>query len=263
MRVILHADDFGFDQDTFEATVECFENGSLSSASIMPTCPFAEDAIEYARTHSQYSFGVHQTYVDGLKPASAAITIPSLVDEKGLFLDSRIIRKKGLLLKIKKDEILCESNAQKSILQDNGVRVSHLDSHGHIHKLPSFLLAMRHMIIDGQERLRLRSVQNMFLQPPSWKSPTTILNNVFRWYIKHHFLTTDYFYMPANRFDTNWGRCILKQMDSLPQEATIEIGVHPGHKEPWRQHEYDDINEFASLLRGSRRHEIINWTDIH
>ena len=205
MKVILHADDFGYDKDTLDATIECFERGSLTSATIMPTCDAAEEAMAYARLHPEFSFGVHQTYVDGLKPASDAGDIPTLVDENGLFLDSNIVRKKALLIKAKPSEILRESEAQKTILASNGVKVSHLDSHGHLHKFPSFLLAMRKMAIEGQPKLKLRSVQDIFINKPSWKSPTTILNNVFRSYIKHNFLTTDYFYMSANQMDTDWG----------------------------------------------------------
>ena len=262
MKVILHADDFGFDKDTVQATIECFENGSLTSATIMPTCIAADLALEYAKRHPEFSFGVHQTYVDGLNPACDAKEIPTLTDEDGLFLESNIVRKKAILLKVNKKEIVKESNAQKVILENYGVKVSHLDSHGHLHKFPSFLLAMKQMKIDGQKKLKLRSVQDIFINNPSATSPITMLNNMFRWYIKKNFLTTDYFYMSANALDTNWGEKILKKMNALPQEATIEIGVHPGHQEEWRQHEFDDINLFAAMLKDSGRHKIINWNDI-
>ena len=262
MRVILHADDFGFDKDTTEATIECFERGSLTSATIMPTCKAADIAIDYAKKHSEYSFGVHQTYVDGLKPACDATEISSLTDEYGLFEESNIVRKKALMLQLKRDDIVKESNAQKAILECYGLKVSHLDSHGHLHKFPSFLLAMRQMRIEGQKKLKLRSVQNIFINRPSPTSPSTILNNVFRWYIKKHFVTTDFFYMSANALDTNWGAEILRQMNNLPQDATIEVGVHPGHQEEWRQHEFDDINDFAAILRDSKKHELITWNDL-
>lgn len=49
MRVILHADDFGYDKDTLEATIDCFERGALSSASIMVNCEASEKAFSYAK----------------------------------------------------------------------------------------------------------------------------------------------------------------------------------------------------------------------
>lgn len=44
MNVILHADDFGYDDDTLEATIECFEKGALSSCSVMVNCKASERA---------------------------------------------------------------------------------------------------------------------------------------------------------------------------------------------------------------------------
>ena len=46
MKVILHSDDFGFDKDTLEATIDCFEKGALTSATIMVNCEATEEAFE-------------------------------------------------------------------------------------------------------------------------------------------------------------------------------------------------------------------------
>ena len=49
MKVILHADDFGFNEETTRATIECFERGVLTSATIMVNCEASEMAIDYAK----------------------------------------------------------------------------------------------------------------------------------------------------------------------------------------------------------------------
>ena len=36
MQLIVNADDFGLSDDTADATIECFERGALTSATIMP-----------------------------------------------------------------------------------------------------------------------------------------------------------------------------------------------------------------------------------
>ena len=41
MRLVLNADDFGYSDDTVEATIECFACGALTSATIMPAMPAA------------------------------------------------------------------------------------------------------------------------------------------------------------------------------------------------------------------------------
>lgn len=88
-----------------------------------------------------------------------------------------------------------------------------------------------------------------------------VLNMLFDWYIVHNFKTTDAFYMSANSMDTNWAKSVLNMIDELPDNATVEVGVHPGHCEDWRQHEYDDIFEFATLVRKSK-HKIITWKEV-
>lgn len=263
MRVILHADDFGYDKDTTAATIELLEVGALSSATIMATMPATEDAMAYATEHPEHSFGVHLTYVDGLKPAILDAET-SLTNEKGLFYPSNDVRKKAILLKLKKYEIVEESLAQIEKVRAAGVKISHLDSHGHLHKFPSFLAALPE-VKKRSGIQRVRRVQNIFLQKPGL-FPTSILNSCFDWRIAHSCKTTDYFYMSANNMDTGWADAVLKQMDTLPQSAIIEIGVHPGHadteEERWRIAEYNDIKEFAQKLRANGKHQIITWNEV-
>ena len=263
MKVILHADDFGYDKDTTQATIELLESGSLTSATIMATMPAAEDAIAYAAAHKQYSFGVHLTYVDGLKPALQKDG-STLLDANGLFYPSNDVRKKAIKLALKKEDIVEESLAQIEIIRKGGVEISHLDSHGHLHKFPSFLFALPE-IKKRSGISRVRRVQNVFLQKPRL-SPTTILNRCFDWRIAHSCKTTNYFYMSANNMETGWADALLEQMERLPQDSIIEVGVHPGHadteEERWRIAEYRDMVDFADKIRKQRNHQIITWKDV-
>lgn len=262
MKIILHADDFGYDKDTTAATIELLESGCLSSASIMATMPAAKEALVYAAKHPEHSYGVHLTYVDGLQPASLGKGT-SLTDNNGVFYLSNDVRKKAILFKLKKKEIVEESMAQIGLVREAGVEISHLDSHGHLHKFPSFL----HSLPEIKKRSgikRVRRVQNVFLQKPAL-SPISVLNKVFDWRIAHNCTTTNFFYMSANNMDTGWADALLCQMEKMPQDAIIEIGVHPGHadteEEHWRIAEYNDICEFAEKLR-KKNHLIINWNQL-
>ena len=263
MKVILHADDFGYDKDTTAATIELLENGALTSATIMPTMPAAEEAIAYAAAHRQFSFGVHLTYVDGLKPALQKEG-SALLDAKGLFYPSNEVRKKAIKLALKIDDIIDESLAQIAIVRKGGVKISHLDSHGHLHKFPSFLAALP-KIKNRSGIERVRRVQNVFLHKPGL-SPTTILNCCFDWCISHTCRTTDYFYMSANNMETKWSDALLEQMKLLPQNAIIEVGVHPGHADTendrWRISEYRDVMDFAEKIRKQGKHQIITWKEV-
>lgn len=260
MKVILHADDFGFNEDSCKATIECLEKGALSSATIMVNCEASNMALDYAKNHPEKSFGVHLTYVDELTPVSAPNHINSLVDKNGVFLSSAIISMKALRFGLSTKEVIKETLAQIEKMKNAGCNISHLDSHGHMHKFPQMLSALTKIKMSNPG-LRVRRVQNVFVEDTNI-GPTKILNALLDSYISHTFLTTEYFYMPANHFDVNWSDAILTKMDNLPQDSTIEIGVHPGHKEEWRQHEYDDIIDFATKLRASEKHQIINWNQI-
>lgn len=262
MKVILHSDDFGFDKDTLEATIECFDKGALTSCTVMANCEASEEAFEYARKHPEFSYGVHLTYVDGLKPIMPAKEIPAFVDETGCFLPSNAVRKLAMLMKLPRKQVIAESQAQIDKLEKAGVKVSHLDSHGHLHKFLSIMYSLKYLKVGGQSVNKVRATQNIYVVKPSWISPVYWLNKYFNFYLKKTFKNPQFFYMSANNMDTGWADCILAQMDKLPKNAVIEIGVHPGHKEEWRQHEYDDIIDFATKLRKSGKHEIINWNQI-
>ncbi|MCD8182164.1 MAG: ChbG/HpnK family deacetylase [Bacteroides sp.] len=259
MKIILHADDFGYDADTCRATIDCFEKGYLTSATIMANMPATEMALSYARQHPEYNFGVHLTYMDNPSPLAPPASIPSLVNTYGRVLPSGTMRKKGLLLLAKKKDIITESLRQINALKEAGIPVSHLDSHGHIHKFPAFLSALKQ--VSKQTGIgRVRRVQNIHLHEPS-AGLTSALNASFDRYIARHFTTTDFFYMAANCMDTHWSRPVLQQMASLAHDQTLEIGVHPGLTEEWRRHEYEDIREFAKSVL-SEGHELINWNQL-
>jgi len=63
VRIVVNADDFGASAETVAATIEAFEEGALTSATIMPTMPAAGEALAYARDRPDRSFGVHLTFV--------------------------------------------------------------------------------------------------------------------------------------------------------------------------------------------------------
>ena len=257
MRIIANADDFGLSISTVEATIEGFESGALTSATIMVNLPGTAKALEYAKAHPEFSFGVHLIYcTDDLeRPLCPPESIRDLVTETGAFYDSNSVRKRALLGKIAKDQIACETEAQLAILSDSGIPISHVDSHGHLHKFPLFQKALRPVLAKlGIQRVR--SIQNVFLKNPR-KKPTYWLGKLWRRSIKAHFLTTPYFYMPAASGDVRWSDALLAQIDL---DGMLEVGVHPGPKE-WRYQELVDMQEFAVQAK-ERGHEFVTWRSV-
>lgn len=257
MRVITNADDFGMNDELVEATIECFERGSLTSATIMPRMPGTEKAVAYARSRPDLSFGVHLTFVcDTVEaPISDAASLPTLVGPDGRFLPSNRVRVMGLRNRIPVDEIARETEAQVRSLLDRGIRISHVDSHGHLHKFRPFRRALA-LVLPGLGVRRVRSAQDVYLKRPL-KSFNYWYGKVWRMKLRAAFETTDHFYMPSSTWDTNWGEPLLKVMRGL-SGSTIEVGVHPGFSESWRSDERTSLHAFADAAR-REGHAIIGW----
>ena len=259
MRIVLHADDFGASADTVRATIECFEQGALTSATIMPTMSAADTALEFARTRPDLSFGVHLTFVgDGdERPASDPGDVPALVDESGRLLATTPVRLRALLRRLPAEQIEREIAAQISAVQGRGVEVTHVDSHRHLHKLAPFRNALRRVLPRfGIERVR--TVQDVYLSRPLLGA-TYWVGSLWRRPLRRSFRTTDHFYMPASTGDLGWADDLLRRVGGLPG-ATLEVGVHPG-LDGWR----DD--ERRSAVRLSARaaelgHELVSWREI-
>ena len=259
MRIILNADDFGLDDDTVAATVECFEAGALTSATIMPKMPATARAVEYARANPRFSFGAHLTFVADTveRPFSAPGDIPALVRPDGRFVASNDLRMRALRGKVPVEQIEREMAAQIQFLVDQGVRLSHVDSHGHLHKFKPFVEAMRRVLPRFAIR-RVRSAQDVYLRRPL-KSPTYWLGGVWRRRIGRHFVTTDHLFMGNSPEDAR--RLADGELIPLLSGETIEVGVHPGRAAAWR-----DAERIAALAFAPRAvaagHTLVTWNDL-
>jgi predicted glycoside hydrolase/deacetylase ChbG (UPF0249 family) len=255
MRIVLHADDFGASADTVRATIECFEQGALTSASIMPAMPATAEAVDYARAHPELDVGVHLTFVGegDERPLSPPEEISGLVDENGRFLATRTIRLRALARRLPVEQIAREMTAQISAVRDDGVEISHVDSHRHVHKLPSFREALARVLpAFGIERVR--AVQDVYLRKPR-KSPTYWLGGRWQKALAREFRTTTHMYMPTSAGDLAWEQPLTEIARGL--DGTLEVGVHPGYGD-WRDGERASVLAFAELARRDG-HELVSW----
>jgi predicted glycoside hydrolase/deacetylase ChbG (UPF0249 family) len=257
VRLVVNADDFGYSHDTVRATIDAFERGDLTSASIMPNMPATDEALSYAREHPQFSFGVHLTFVgDGReRPASAPAAVPHLVDGAGRLESTNHVRLRAALRLIPLAEIEREVVAQVSVVQRAGVPVSHADSHRHLHKYAAFRTALERAL----PRLgvhRVRNVQDVFVRR-RLVSPTTILGRRWRNDLMRSFITTDHFYMATSTGELSWDD-VWPKLSQLEPAATLEVGAHPGYEEQWRNDERQALGAFVEQAR-ALGHSLIPW----
>jgi predicted glycoside hydrolase/deacetylase ChbG (UPF0249 family) len=113
----------------------------------MAKMPATARAIDYAKSHPQFSVGVHLTYTsDGPEtPMSEPKDIHELAPN-GRFMETLQVRVMPILNKIPIDQIERETIAQITFLRDQGVKISHVDSHCHVHKFGPFIRALRNVL---------------------------------------------------------------------------------------------------------------------
>ncbi len=255
MRLILHADDFGSSSRSVAETIACFEQGVLTSASIMPAMPATDEAVAFALAHPELDFGVHLTFVgdNAERPLLPPDQIPALATADGRFRGTRDLRMKALVRTLPVSQIERELARQLESILEQGVRVTHVDSHRHMHKLPSFAEALRRILPRFGIRC-VRSVQDVYLGLALGR-PTHWLGWAWQKRLARSFATTDHFYMPSSTSDTGWGEALLARVRRL-DGSTLEVGIHPSNTD-----ERASLVRFVSLAR-EEGHPFIAWKDI-
>ena len=248
-RLIMNADDFGFSDHTAEATIDCLKSGVLSSATLMANMPAFEKAAAFAVQHPEFSYGAHLCLTDE-RPVSNPADIPILVAPTGRLWPTREFIKRASSGRIRPGDICREMLAQLLLIRWAGIEMTHVDTHGHVHKFPIVLLALRNALRTSGICI-VRRMQNLYYHAPSLSK--RCYNNLVNLLVRRLGKTTDHFLMVAGVLrqedDSWWSHCI----ERLPEGVT-EIGIHPGTDEQWRR--LDTLSVIEGGRRFLERHEI-------
>jgi hopanoid biosynthesis associated protein HpnK len=139
MRLIFNADDFGWYDGQNRAVEQAHRQGVLNRASLLCNGDAFDEAIAIARHSPGLEVGVHLTLNEG-RPLLPPDRLPTLTRPDGTFHDT--YRPLVMLLaqgRLRTSEARAEWQAQVERALQAGVRVSHLDSHKHVHLLPPLL----------------------------------------------------------------------------------------------------------------------------
>lgn len=133
-KVVVNADDFGLTPRVNAGIVRAYEEGVVTSASLMPVGKGFEDAVQHYRACPGLDIGVHLTLV-GERPLLREGS--SLARDGGhMPRTARSFVSDFVLGRIRKDDVERELRSQIERVIDKGVSVSHLDSHQHLHAFP-------------------------------------------------------------------------------------------------------------------------------
>ncbi len=138
--LIIHADDLGLTETENAASIEALENGVVNSGSIMVPCRGYSEIIKYASDNPGKDLGVHLTLTSEWEsykwgPVSSEREVKGLTDNNGFFLPD----KKGMVKSSSSRDIETELRAQINRLLEDGVDITHFDSHMFVAFAPKVL----------------------------------------------------------------------------------------------------------------------------
>lgn len=153
-RLIINADDFGFNQEVTDGIVEAHVNGVVTSTTLMANMPAAEYAAERSRDLPNLSVGVHLNLTTG-KPVSDPSSIPSLIGKDGHFLKMATFMSRANRFKLDAADLERELSAQFERCEALGIKPTHADSHHHaVFCMQPFFIKLRLLKKFGIDRIR-------------------------------------------------------------------------------------------------------------
>ncbi|HYN41108.1 MAG TPA: ChbG/HpnK family deacetylase [Thermoanaerobaculia bacterium] len=139
IRLVLTADDAGLAAPLSLRIASLLASGRLSATSLLACAPAFDDAAEALRAAGVTEAGVHLCVVGGETPRSPLSAVPSLAPG-GRFPHSwPVVAARIAAGRARIPEVEREWEAQLVAVKDAGFRVTHLDSHQHLHLLPKLL----------------------------------------------------------------------------------------------------------------------------
>src|SRR5437899_4173999 len=132
-RLVVNADDFGLSPGVNDGILEAHAAGVVSSVSVLVNAPGWEHAVAALRGTGSLGVGLHLNLTAG-EPVSEGRCL--VHPHTGRFHGLAGLVTRALTGRIDPEHVAEESGAQLTRLRAAGVRVTHIDSHRHVHALP-------------------------------------------------------------------------------------------------------------------------------
>jgi chitin disaccharide deacetylase len=136
-ELIINADDFGLSSGANRGIIKAWQEGILTSTSLMVGGIAFQEAVALAKENPGLQVGLHVTLVQGhaVLPKQG---LPSLVDAGGDFGNDPVLAgMRYYFLKPLRKRLRNEIDAQINRCLDAGINLSHIDGHLNIHMHPA------------------------------------------------------------------------------------------------------------------------------
>ncbi|OGW12103.1 MAG: hypothetical protein A3G93_07150 [Nitrospinae bacterium RIFCSPLOWO2_12_FULL_45_22] len=234
-RLIVTADDFGLTKGINQGIFEAFSKGIVTNTTLIVNGRAYDHALDLAKTNPGLPLGIHLTLMEERAVLSNK-EIPTLV-QKDSFLP-RNYRQLILNLfskKIRLPEIEAEFKAQIDKFLASGIKPTHIDSHQHIHMLPSIF----NIVVKLAREYGVKNIRFPYEKRVVHKGYILSTHNLNRAILKYicskakqkikqnGIITTDYYYgfLRSGALSVKALKEILLALDY----GTTELNCHPGY----------------------------------
>lgn len=165
IKLIINADDFGLTLGVSQGIAEGMRH-TVTSTTIMGNCPGLHTHLDLLRGLSHRGFGAHLVLSSGV-PVLPTQKVPSLVDSSGRFpRDFRMASTRA-----EPNEVLLEWRAQIENILRNGIKLTHLDSHHHVHLVPKLVGVARQLAEEFNiPAIRRLTLGDVFREGAIWRN---------------------------------------------------------------------------------------------
>ncbi|HJT34577.1 MAG TPA: ChbG/HpnK family deacetylase [Pirellulales bacterium] len=259
-RVVLHADDFGFNHEITRGIVEGFDAGLLTSTALLANAPAAAKALEdwvslverqrsgrlgsaparrrLGDDHAAFDLGVHLNLTQG-RPLIGRQFPSELLDAQGNFLPPGRLLLRLLRYADKcREAVGAELRAQVEFLEARGIAPTHLNGHQYVELMP----VVSELVVELARTLSI-AVVRVSREPRHWITSLRPGVRATNWMLSH---TKQFFAQrfakrigaaglrcPAAYFGSSHAGRVDLQVCELFLRASkghgiVELGLHPG-----------------------------------
>jgi hopanoid biosynthesis associated protein HpnK len=233
-RLIINADDFGLHESINTGIIRAHRDGCVTSATLVAGGPAFDQAVSLAGQFPDLGVGVHLTLI-GLRPTAHGDVRSLLTNDGSFWPDYHAFTREYLKGRIAPEHIETELRCQLQKVVGSGIKITHLDSHQHLHVLPGLPRIIGGLAHEFEvERIRIPAEPIGFLRTDEWSwsrllgrtALTGCAIGAKRKYRRQGLRYPDNFFGMLSGGRTNYQnlQAILAQ---LPEGIT-EIMVHPG-----------------------------------
>jgi chitin disaccharide deacetylase len=248
--VVVNADDFGRSEEVNRAIVACFNEGLISSTTIMANMPGFQAACEIAENENLSGhIGIHLNLTEGMPLTDGIRSCPRFCNNEGEFSYKG---QRPLWLAFQERAVLAaEIGAQIENCLVHGLSLTHADSHHHVHtEAPVFSVMKTVLGHHGIRRVRISRNTNM----RRISLPKKIYKIGFnQWLTWHGFRRTDYF-GDLDEFNR------IKPTGKLVGKS-FEIMVHPSYGEEGTLIDFMDGLPLMERLREALKDVVVEFHD--